>query len=686
MRAHLHPARLRTARVGLALATALMLAIPPAPVAAAATGPTWSIAQVSADGFDPSFVIDATGRRHIAMATRAGAVVYLTSSGSTWTRKTIAALGSSPVLAVDGHGKVHVAYIAANGGLPGIYYATNMTGAWASVRLSSASGDTAPSIAVDPDGEAHVAFQRNDFPEDDAGIGYATNRRGFWQTLRLSKVRDVTPSIALDVNRRVHIAFQRLPLNAVLGLGIRELTDENGLAWTDKAVTTNAYDTGPSLALTPSGVLGLAFSRGDPAGAGLFLARRSAGVWTAAKVAAATGAPQLVWDAAGHAAIAAGGDTYAAPYLITNASGAWVRTQLPVAGLHPSIAIDGSGRPVIATTTDVYNCSGCSDGAIMVQTRDGPSWSSSVVSYNMLDGASDLAVDAAGKIHMAIVRVYAGAPGIIYTTNASGAWATVRATSGEDTSASLAVDGAGHAHIAYIRYVYPGQYHLWYATNATGAWVGTELAAAANGGASVAVDAAGHAWVVWSDGGSVLRYRTNATGVWAAAARVGTASGIYPDAVLDAAGKLHVADRDLLSGKVAYTTNASGAWVRTFVGGAIPNDGYHPVRIAVDGSAKVRIAYSNGSVPRVVSNVTGAWVGSPATEIAGFVTSIALDSAGRSHVSLRGNAQVFDYTDASGTWLVRQTVAGEGPVFAVAPNGVVWLAYTANSQVQLAHN
>ena len=67
----------------------------------------------------------------------------------------------APSLALDGNGKAHIAFTRAGAG---IYYATNASGGWVATLLTSDDADQQPTLAVDGAGTVHIAFVR-------AGIG-----------------------------------------------------------------------------------------------------------------------------------------------------------------------------------------------------------------------------------------------------------------------------------------------------------------------------------------------------------------------------------------------------------------------------------------------------------------------------------------------------------------------------------
>lgn len=100
-----------------------------------------------------------------------------------------------------------------------------------------------------------------------------------------------------------------------------------------------------------------------------------------------------------------------------------------------------------------------------------------------------------------------------------------------------------------------------------------------------------------------------------------------------------------------YATNRGGSWTsRVLEDGSILS-----VAIAVDGNGKVHLVYSNNAGElKHASDATGAWSSEMLEDEGGpSHASLALDSAGRAHVSYtdgRYGGELHYLSNASGTW------------------------------------
>lgn len=102
-------------------------------------------------------------------------------------------------MAVDGDRHAHVAYLTHDGE---VRYATNASGEWVHSHVSYDVGR--PSIAVDADGFAHLAYCEI----GDYQLKYATNRLGRWDLTTIDDERECThAAVALDPWGAVHISY-----------------------------------------------------------------------------------------------------------------------------------------------------------------------------------------------------------------------------------------------------------------------------------------------------------------------------------------------------------------------------------------------------------------------------------------------------------------------------------------------
>jgi hypothetical protein len=281
-----------------------------------------------------------------------------------WTHGSITATNleaHAPSIAYGPGGKLHATYIRPYGSDRGLYYATNSSGSWKSVKiagLSSIGNEAWTSLAIDDRGHAHVAFQRLN-----KGILYITNRSGSWtrKVVRSSGSFVVHPEIAVDARRRAHIVYF-VPSSSKPGL--RYSTNRSG-EWVTRRITKSAFDNRADIAL----------------------------------------------DSRSKAHVVVGRANYGYRYL-TNKSGSWasekIRDGLRLV-LFPAITLDGSDRPHVSF--------GVADGRSETWRglRTGSGWQLSRLSDHSTATSSQIAVAASGKIHL-LTR------GTIHWSDESGSW------------------------------------------------------------------------------------------------------------------------------------------------------------------------------------------------------------------------------------------------------------------------
>ena len=185
------------------------------------------------DATTPEIALDGNNKAYIVYVDKSGAdtkrnVYYMTNLSGSWSapaRISNDAFGNdvleNPSIAVDASNKAHVAYVHKNGaGDFGInaYYVTNSSGSWsAPVRISNDSFfndvQNNPSIALDANGKAHVAYaHRNVLSDAQINTYYVNNLTGSWSTpVKLSNDNNnkasQNPAIAVSCTGIVRVAF-----------------------------------------------------------------------------------------------------------------------------------------------------------------------------------------------------------------------------------------------------------------------------------------------------------------------------------------------------------------------------------------------------------------------------------------------------------------------------------------------
>jgi len=313
-------------------------------------------------------------------------------------------------------------------------------------------------------------------------------------------------------------------------------------------------------------------------------------------------------------------------------------------------------------------------------------------------GGAVVALDGAGKAH--VVYFADVARELRYATNKSGAWADVRIDA-EGFWCDLALDAAGAAHVAYSTGV--PSVSLRYATNAGGRWrtetadVDPSGARQYGQGASIALDSAGVAHVAYQDyvaatGATRIRYATNAGGRWSAQVVAGSdGAGSDNSIAVDGTGKVHLVSSR--SSSLVYATDASGAFATE---GVEASDGQ--TSIAVRGGV-VHVVHHDGEVVRHVVGASHAWTGETVDEstIAAYGVRMKLDKNGAAHVLEgvhSGHSELHYLTNAGGAWtttVVDASTNGLGFDFALDGAGHVLVAYYgapsgSSSEVRFATN
>jgi len=606
------------------------------------------------DDWAPDLKLDGDGHAHVAF-TRFGTgqgIYYATDATGSWVVTLVAAgEGGAAKLALAPSGAVHIVF-RRYGNAPGIFDATDASGTWAVDTVVASAFAEDPAVAIDGTGKVHVVFAGQDPGSE--GIRYATKATptATWSSapaLRGGRNDDRSPAILATPGNVIHIAWVECHAESRIFCDQLRHGTNNGASWSldtpSSTYTTDLGDFGPpSIALEPQVNVSIVASYVDWRGnsAGLIRFSNATGVWASTP-----------------ATLAVGGDEF------------------------PSLAINPASLPGLPELHLAWRRTSPTAG-VMVGAPGNPPAS---VAASSLDDAPAIALDAGGKRHVAFERRTNGAEtGLRYATDTTGAWvdgwvngasgspqigvgpATVeavvdgiRATRSGGTwtvtnlpndghDASLAVDAAGAAHIAYMTNT--GGFDvlgIHYLTNASGSWVDTMVAGDFDThGTSIAVDAAGHAHVVyWTDNGGFLKYATNKTGSWASVSLPGSEPS-WPTIAVTSAGVVHIAYRGSAPG-IYHLTNATGSWVTTRLSRS--SDDSAP-SIALDATGKAYVAFARGywaAEPGVfvVTNRSGSWVRARvATDLdAGAAPSITVTPTGEVRLAYsRGATGVWAWT------------------------------------------
>ena len=246
--------------------------------------------------------------------------------------------------------------------------------AGAKVKAKNLASTTqqAASIAIDPDGFTHVAYQGTDY-----GLYHARFDGKTWQREKIDTNEYYGNSIAIDAQGRIHIVYgaERIRDNGADYQLMHAFY--NGSSWRLTVLLTDEGNPrfNPRIVLDAAGRPRVLFLENT----GYRYAKFSGTSWEFED----TGLPWswysdgFVLDAAGHAHISYAVN-YSGSFYATNASGAWIATQLSTGDAGATaIDLDAAGRPRVVTAEG---------GALVYHSFDGESWShETMVDFNDAD-------------------------------------------------------------------------------------------------------------------------------------------------------------------------------------------------------------------------------------------------------------------------------------------------------------
>ena len=468
---------------------------------------------------------------------------YRTSTGA-WTSEVIAvgedlgpyesALGP-PNLAAGPNGALHIVWSQRTGVAPGVWYASNATGAWVSTRLSSIVADAGPKVVVSPANQVVVALPTA------SGLRLRTRTGsawGGWTTVSAGRFFDV--DLAVDGAGKIHASVGRVD-GSQGAAGIAYVSNVSG-SWTTTDVAGGQANS-PSIAVTAGGIAHIAYQTATPS-PGISYATNATGSWVTTVVAADYAMTSVAYAVDGrgvpHVALARQGVGGGIDY--GTGAGAWSLTRVsshPDAGVALAVDVLGVAHLLYGTYFDSTGAP-LPNPSIYYMTNKSGAWTTTRIGGNAGTSTRSLVLDRSGHLHAAYTGNVGGVDGLVYATNTSGQWVEHLLTTEPDSDASLAVDGDGHIHIAATRGDTTFRSIL-YATDSSGAWtVSIRTAGSLDFWPSIAVGPDNRPAIAFSRiGAGVLLYELRSTGWTSRVVSTDPNSG-PPSLVIDANGRRNV--------------------------------------------------------------------------------------------------------------------------------------------------
>jgi fibronectin type 3 domain-containing protein len=363
-------------------------------------------------------------------------------------------------------------------------------------------------------------------------------------------------------------------------------------------------------------------------------------------------------------------------------------------GFRSSSAIDVYGRTHIAYRND-------DDASLRYATNSGGDWKITIVDTGIsLDSTISLALDGQGKVHIAYMSYYGEwDEHLVYATNRGGDWTKEAADPDQGTGYynDLFIDQDGYAHLAYYDYDADS---LKYANNTAGSWTNATVDANGCREVSLAVNSYDVVHILYAQHGTndVLRWAQWSGGSWFRStldSGGGTNSmGRYNSMALYGQ-ELHLTYFDDTANELLYQHFDGVAWMTgpEVVDGTGNAGEYSSVAVGSDGIPHIAYYDTINRDLRAASRLDGGWdltmVDDNGANLVGEYCSIAVAPNGMLAISYQdGYSNDLLYASYN-AWIIEKLAGGTGnrcfgnTDIELDDDNNAYISYTADTEYDL---
>jgi fibronectin type 3 domain-containing protein len=616
-------------------------------------GGTWAyttVDPVSAVGQCVDLEIDDLDHLHLSYFNETdGALMYATNAGGSWAIEKVDDVGTAGIVnskVLDIQQVPHIAYQDFQG--QDLWYAKKVGGTW---NISLAVENVAQngcSLALDAGGYPSIVYYAT-HPNSDLMI--ATYTGSAWFPYALESEGDVGkyPAMVSDSDSNFHVVYSDVTDSK---LRYANYTDDQ---WhfedVDAGTGIGSYG---AICVSSSGTPSVSYL--DANGMDLKFASKLNGVWESITVDTfgSAGFFSSVLSLSDHQAYVS--YIEATDHVLKLATNdVWTSEVVDdgwLVGDACSMVLDPENRAHISYY-DSWN------DTLKYATNTGGYWHTQTVDdEGDVGAATSIALDANNKVHISYLD--STNQDLKYATNAGGSWVKEKIAdvgSGYNQVSSIAIDTAGKAHIAFFD-ANTSRIDLRYATNAGGSWVNETVYSTGHTGyhPSLALDSMNKAHISFKNGSSTppyphfLMYSTNAGGSWTTeVVDCGGKVGDYSSLALRG-DEVHISYYDQTNGSLKYATNAGGTWVNQTVD--VIGSTTKRTSLAIDPEGKVGISYydSLGDAIKFAELSGGSWRMMHVHATMGGDSFLRYDTGGNAHIA-------FDLDDSAQAILMYATDA-----------------------------